>query len=116
MSSLFNYSLKSDIMKFIYFLLVAAFLSLLMAMFLSMAVTVPSSNITTSENLTALSPEFTEGWEDGHCEGWKDVKGQYAYCPYPPYPPYPPYGKDTYRGGYNMGFKAGRRAAFKNYL
>ena len=64
----------------------------------------------TIENIIA-GPEFDDGWEDGYCEGWKDVKGQYAYCPYAPYPPYPEYGKDTYRGGYNAGFKAGMKAA-----
>ena len=37
----------------------------------------------------AQSSEYREGFKDGYCEGWKDVKGQYAYCPYAPYPPYP---------------------------
>ena len=57
--------------------------------------------------------DFDEGWEDGYCEGWKDVKGQLALCPLTPLPPLPPLGKDTYRGGYNMGFKAGMKAAKK---
>jgi hypothetical protein len=61
-----------------------------------------------------VTSDFDAGWEDGYCEGWKDVKGSLAYCPYTPYPPYPPYGKDSYRGGYNMGFKAGMRAAYKS--
>lgn len=53
--------------------------------------------------------QYHEGWDDGHCEGWKDVKGQNAYCPYPPYPPYPTYPKstDSYKDGYNDGFKRG---------
>ena len=53
--------------------------------------------------------EYQQGWEDGHCEGWKDVKGKHAYCPYPPYAPYPKYPKssESYRDGYNDGFKRG---------
>ena len=34
----------------------------------------------------AQSSEYREGFKDGYCEGWKDVKGQYAYCPYAPLP------------------------------
>ena len=60
----------------------------------------------------AQSSEYREGFKDGYCEGWRDVKGQYAYCPYAPYPPYPDYGRNNYRGGYNAGFKKGRRAAY----
>ena len=58
--------------------------------------------------------EFNAGWEDGYCEGWKDVKGELSICPITPLPPIPPIGKDHYRGGYNMGFKAGMRAAYKD--
>ena len=58
-----------------------------------------------------MGSEFNEGFKDGYCEGWKDVKGQYAICPITPIPPIPPIGKDTYRGGYNLGFKKGMRAA-----
>lgn len=58
--------------------------------------------------------EFCEGWEDGYCEGWKDVKGQYAICPITPICPIPEIGQDNYRGGYNRGFKAGTRAAYRN--
>ena len=58
--------------------------------------------------------DFSEGWEDGYCEGWKDVKGSFAICPIAPIAPIPPIGKDSYRGGYNMGFKAGMRAAYRN--
>ena len=56
----------------------------------------------------SIGPEFEKGWKIGWCEGWKDVKGQNAYCPYVPYPPYPKYGTDNYRGGYNRAFKYGR--------
>lgn len=59
--------------------------------------------------------KYEQGWKDGHCEGWKEVKGQYAYCPYPPYAPYPKYPKSTesYRDGYNDGFLRGIRDAEK---
>ena len=67
-----------------------------------------------TETISKDGDEFNQGWEDGYCEGWKDVKGGYAHCPYPPYPPYPPYGKDHYRGGYNMGFKKGMRDAYND--
>lgn len=60
--------------------------------------------------------EFDEGFEDGYCEGWKDVKGQYAICPITPIPPIPEIGQSSssYRDGYNTGFKAGMRAAHRN--
>ena len=64
---------------------------------------------------TMQKTEYHKGWDDGHCEGWKDVKGKHAYCPYPPYPPYPTYPKsvDSYRDGYNDGFKRGMSDARK---
>lgn len=52
------------------------------------------------------------GWEDGYCEGWKDVKGQLSLCPLTPLTPLPKL--DCYEGykcGYNRGFKAGRAKA-----
>ena len=58
--------------------------------------------------------DFIDGFDDGYCEGWKDVKGQFAICPITPIAPIPPIGQDTYRGGYNMGFKAGTKAAYRN--
>lgn len=61
--------------------------------------------------------EYQRGWADGHCEGWKDVKGKYAYCPYPPYAPaYPTYPKsyNSYKDGYNDGFKRGMSDALKD--
>ncbi len=54
-----------------------------------------------------LNDEFDEGWEIGFCEGWKDVKGQYAFCPHTPFAPFPKIGEDGYRHGYNRGFKYG---------
>ena len=57
---------------------------------------------------------YSNGWADGYCEGWKDVKGQYSICPVTPIAPIPEIGKDTYRGGYNRGFKKGRYDANNN--
>ena len=65
------------------------------------------------DSITIVS-DFDEGWEEGYCEGWKDVKGEFAICPIAPIAPIPPIGKDSYRGGYNMGFKAGMKAARKS--
>ena len=66
------------------------------------------------KKLKKYKTEYEQGWEDGHCEGWKDVKGKYAYCPYPPYAPIPTYDcSKGYRCGYNRGFKRGRRDAMK---
>lgn len=72
-------------------------------------------NSTNTNNLKEVKSEYHEGWDDGYCEGWKDVKGKHAYCPYPPYPPYPKYPKsiDSYQDGYNDGFKRGMRDANK---
>ena len=58
--------------------------------------------------------EFCKGFADGHCEGWKDVKGQMAVCPVPPTCPVPYPDTDSYKGGYNLGFKTGVREALKN--
>ena len=65
--------------------------------------------ITTPANESLLNSNYHDGWNDGHCEGWKDEKGKNAFCLYPPYPPYPKYPKsvDSYRDGYNDGFKRG---------
>ena len=53
--------------------------------------------------------EFNEGWGEGFCEGWKDVKGNFAICPIVPIPPIPKIGEsyDSFRDGYNRGFKYG---------
>jgi len=58
---------------------------------------------------------FWKGWDDGYCEGWRDVKGQNAICPISPIAPIPPIGctNDSYKCGYNLGFKAGYKAASK---
>ena len=81
-----------------------------------MSFTKTKSEIIKSEIIKSeitLESEFNKGFADGYCEGWKDVKGKYVYCPYAPYAPYPTLEQsaDSYRDGYNTGFKAGRRKA-----
>lgn len=68
-----------------------------------------SENVKVSTVETINKTAYDRGWDDGHCEGWKDVKGREAYCPYPPYAPVPvfPRSADSYRDGYNDGFKQG---------
>ncbi|SRX54315.1 hypothetical protein AEQU1_01324 [Aequorivita sp. CIP111184] len=71
-----------------------------------------STNNTELTKIETLSVgDFCDGWEDGYCEGWKDVKGSLSLCPLTPLCPLPELGQDSYRGGYNRGFKAGMRAA-----
>jgi hypothetical protein len=64
-------------------------------------------------NISTYKTKFAQGFEDGHCEGWKDEKGQYAICPVAPIAPIPKVGQssDSYRDGYNTGFKRGIRDA-----
>mgnify|MGYP003676120396 CR=1 FL=1 len=58
---------------------------------------------------TETATPFEEGWETGHCEGWKDVKGQNVWCPTAPWAPTPDWDcGDSYRCGYNRGFKFAR--------
>tara|TARA_B110000238_G_C15949581_1_gene362612 strand:- start:280 stop:570 length:291 start_codon:yes stop_codon:yes gene_type:complete len=59
--------------------------------------------------------DYEKGWEEGYCEGWKDVKGQMALCPLTPLCPLPELEcSEGYKCGYNRGFKAGMKAARKN--
>jgi len=72
-----------------------------------------TSNVEIIKTETIATSDFCEGWEEGYCEGWKDVKGQLALCPLTPLCPLPKLGQDSYKGGYNRGFKAGMKAARK---
>lgn len=59
-----------------------------------------------------MESDYDKGWEDGHCEGWKDVKGQMSLCPLTPLCPLPELDcSEGYKCGYNRGFKAGMKAA-----
>ncbi len=71
------------------------------------------SKITTKIN--PKTSNFSKGWDDGYCSGWRDVKGQNTICPISPISPIPPIGctNDSYKCGYNLGFKAGYKAASK---
>ena len=67
-----------------------------------------------SAGLIALSafnfaPTFCEGWDDGYGEGYCDEMGP-CVKPVSPVCPVPRVGEDSYRGGYNRGFKAGYKA------
>lgn len=53
------------------------------------------------------SNSFRQGWKDGYVEGWRYVLGQYSIRPIVPIPPIPPIGKNSYKGGYNIGFLRG---------
>ena len=75
------------------------------------AFTTNHTNSTKTE--ITLASYYCDGWEDGYCEGGKDVKGSMALCPLTPLCPLAELGKDRYRDGYNRGFKAGSRAAQK---
>ena len=84
----------------------------ILLVFVAFGVNSPKEEKIITENIMTVS-DFSEGWKDGYCEGWKDVKGQFAICPIAPIAPIPPIGKNSYKGGYNMGFKAGMKAARK---
>lgn len=73
------------------------------------------TSVKDNAKVVKIESGFDKGWEDGYCEGWKDVKGQFAICPIAPISPIPPIGcsNDNYKCGYNMGFKAGYKAASK---
>ena len=66
------------------------------------------SNHETVNTETNLNSDYEDGWEDGYCEGWKDVKGQFAICPITPICPIPKIScNEGYKCGYNRGFKYG---------
>tara|TARA_B100000780_G_C20765836_1_gene304120 strand:+ start:162 stop:455 length:294 start_codon:yes stop_codon:yes gene_type:complete len=71
--------------------------------------------ITEGIEFSVYETKFDEGFKDGHCEGFKDVKGEFSICPVPPVTPIPKVGQsyDSYKDGYNTGFKRGMRDARK---
>ncbi len=95
-------------MKNLLFIIIAVAIGLLLQSY--KPITSPGKEPKTETATT----DFCDGWEDGYCEGWKDVKGQLAICPITPICPIPEIGQNSYRGGYNRGFKAGMKAANKN--
>ena len=71
---------------------------------------------TTNPISEIIQTNFNEGFADGYCEGWKDVKGELSLCPLTPLPPLPKIGQssNSYRDGYNTGFKRGMKDANKD--
>ena len=69
-----------------------------------------SFSVTNDKGLYFQTP-FCNGWDEGYCEGWKEIKGALSICPIAPICPIPDIGKNSYKGGYNTGFRAGMRAA-----
>ena len=79
--------------------------------------TVSNINIidSTTETISnSWGTEFNKGFEDGWCEGWEDVKGSLSMCPMSPMPKMGQ-SSDSYRDGYNTGFKAGMRKTHNSY-
>ena len=75
----------------------------LITLFLIFTLSTSTSNITT---------DYEDGWSEGFCEGFKDVKGQFSVCPVAPVAPIPTTECSSgYKCGYNRGFKAGRKKA-----
>jgi hypothetical protein len=72
-----------------------------------------SNNAYSTKIEISLTSDFCNGWEDGYCEGWRDLKGQNTICPITPICPLQELGQNSYRGGYNRGFKEGSRTAQK---
>ena len=62
-------------------------------------------------NPASYSFDYCDGWEEGYCEGYKDVKGQMAICPVTPVCPVPKADCQSYNCGYNRAFKSGRKKA-----
>ena len=64
---------------------------------------------TSLTSVNNIYTEFNKGWAEGFCEGWKDVKGDYSLCPLTPLAPLPKINErsDSFRDGYNRGFKYG---------
>lgn len=58
--------------------------------------------------LFSSADPYVAGWDDGYCEGWKDVKGQEVVCPVSPVAPVAEANCNTYKCGYNRGFKKGK--------
>lgn len=81
-------------------------------LFLAIGITASMSFVVNSkakvETTKAFNSDYDDGWEDGFCEGWKDVKGQFSICPVTPITPIPKIScSEGYKCGYNRGFKYG---------
>ena len=63
------------------------------------------------ESAEVTATPYCDGWEEGYCEGYKDVKGEWALCPITPICPMAELMKTEYKHGYHRGFKAGMKKA-----
>lgn len=54
---------------------------------------------------------FCNGFELGYCQGWQDIKGEWAMCPIAPICPLPKLNQYEFLDGYNRGFVRGRKDA-----
>jgi hypothetical protein len=62
-----------------------------------------------NNTLENLNSDYCDGWNDGFCEGYKDKAGQLKPCPAtPPCPAILAHEENTYKFGYNRGFKVGQ--------
>ena len=78
----------------------------------STAFTINNTSDKPIENTFSLS-EYCDGWEEGYCEGFKDIKGEFSICPITPLCPMPELFKDSWKDGYHRAFLAGRKKAMK---
>ena len=63
------------------------------------------------ESAEVTATPYCDGWEEGYCEGYKDVKGEWALCPIIAICPMAELMKTEYKHGYHRGFKAGMKKA-----
>ena len=61
---------------------------------ISTAFTLNNTLVRPIENTISQS-EYCEGWEEGYCEGYKDIKGEFSICPITPLCPMPELFKDS---------------------
>lgn len=63
--------------------------------------------VVTTGMVYEFNNEFNDGWEDGWCEGYREtIENPWAICPLSPLAPLPPLGRDNYKGGFALGYKA----------
>lgn len=70
-----------------------------------------SQQETNTESKIALN--YTTGWKDGFCEGWKFIKGSLDDCPAVPQAKRCEDCPNTYKSGFSTAFEAGIQAAKK---
>jgi hypothetical protein len=66
-----------------------------------------------SLSFTTIQDPYCNGWEQGYCQGWQYVKGEWSICPITPICPIPKLMETKFLDGYNRGFVKGRKDAKK---